>query len=158
MPKKTSRRARASRNSFSAIMRRPMVQLGVVLALVLIVFLIVTLNGAGKAVGSLPAEISVNEAYQKYSQGVFVLDVRRQDEWDAYHVANTTLITLDELPNRLSELPRDKEIVVICHSGNRSSQGRDILLNAGFTQVTSMAGGLIAWNTAGYPLEGPSRP
>jgi len=158
MPKKTSRRARASRNSFSAMMRRPMVQLGVVLALVLIVFLIVTLNGAGKAVGSLPAEISVNEAYQKYSQGVFVLDVRRQDEWDAYHVANTTLITLDELPNRLSELPRDKEIVVICHSGNRSSQGRDILLNAGFTQVTSMSGGLIAWNAAGYPLEGPSRP
>jgi len=158
MPKKTSRRTRASRNSFSAMMRRPMVQLGVVLALVLIVFLIVTLNGAGKAVGSLPAEISVNEAYQKYSQGVFVLDVRRQDEWDAYHVANTTLITLDELPNRLSELPRDKEIVVICHSGNRSSQGRDILLNAGFTQVTSMSGGLIAWNAAGYPLEGPSRP
>jgi len=158
MPKKTSRRARASRNSFSAMMRRPMVQLGVVLALVLIVFLIVTLNGAGKAVGSLPAEISVNEAYQKYSQGVFVLDVRRQDEWDAYHVANTTLITLDELPNRLSELPRDKEIVVICHSGNRSSQGREILLNAGFTQVTSMSGGLIAWNAAGYPLEGPSRP
>ena len=158
MPKKTSRRARASRNSFSAIMRRPIVQLGVVLALVLIVFLVVALNGAGKAAGSLPAEISVNEAYQKYSQGVFLLDVRRQDEWDAYHVANTTLITLDELPNRLGELPRDKEIVVICHSGNRSSQGRDILLNAGFTQVTSMAGGLIAWNAAGYPLEGPSRP
>lgn len=158
MPKKSSRRERASRNSFSAVMRRPLVQLGVVLVLALIVFLIATLNGAGKAVSSLPAEISANEAYQKYSQGVFLLDVRRQDEWDAYHVANTTLIPLDELSNRLSELPRDKEIVVICHSGNRSGQGRDILLGAGFTQVTSMAGGLIAWNTDGYPLDGPSRP
>lgn len=158
MPKRSSRRERASRNSFSAVMRRPRVQLGLVLALALIVFLIITLNGAGKAVSSLPAEISVNEAYQKYSQGVFVLDVRRQDEWDAYHVANTTRIALEELSSRLSELPRDREIVVICHSGNRSGQARDILLGAGFTQVTSMAGGLIAWNAAGYPLDGPSRP
>ena len=159
MPKKSARRERASRNknSFSAIMRRPLVQLGVVVALALVVFLIVTLSGGAKT-GGMPSTISVNEAFQKYNQGIFLLDVRRQDEWDAYHVVNTTLIPLDELPNRLSELPRDKEIVVICHSGNRSSQGRDILLNAGFTQVTSMEGGLIAWNNAGYPLEGPSRP
>jgi rhodanese-related sulfurtransferase len=75
-----------------------------------------------------------------------------------YHVVNTTLIPLTELPDRLNELPRDKPIVIICHSGNRSGQALDILLKAGFTQVVSMEGGLIAWNTAGYPLEGPSRP
>ena len=63
----------------------------------------------------------------------------------------TTLIPLDELPNRLSELPKDQEIVVICHSGNRSQQGRDILLNAGFN-ATSMTGGLLAWYDKGYPL------
>jgi rhodanese-related sulfurtransferase len=154
MPKKSSRRERASRNTFSAFMRRPLVQLVVVLALVLIVFLIATLSGAGK-----PARtITVSEAYQKYTQGTFLLDVRRQDEWDMYHVVNTTLIPLTELPDRLNELPRDKPIVIICHSGNRSGQALDILLKAGFTQVVSMEGGLIAWNTAGYPLEGPSRP
>jgi rhodanese-related sulfurtransferase len=157
MPKKSSRRARTPRNSFSVIMRRPLVQLGVVVALALLVFLIATFS-SGANNGNLPSAISAAEVYQKYSEGVFLLDVRRQDEWDQYHVTNTTLITLDDLPNRLNELPRDQEIVVICHSGNRSGQGRDILLDAGFTQVTSMEGGLTAWNNAGYPLDGPSRP
>jgi rhodanese-related sulfurtransferase len=158
MPKKSSRRERASRNSFSAYMRRPMVQISVVVVIVLIVVLIATLSGGGSKTAVTRSEISVQDAYQKYQQGVFVLDVRRQDEWDAYHVVNTTRILLDELPDRLNELPRDKEIVIICHSGNRSGQALDILLKAGFTQVSSMKGGLIAWNQAGYPLEGPSRP
>ncbi|MEA5077769.1 MAG: rhodanese-like domain-containing protein, partial [Anaerolineaceae bacterium] len=61
-----------------------------------------------------------------------------------------TLIPLGELANRLSELPKDQEIVVVCRSGNRSAQGRDILLNAGFTNVTSMAGGMNQWSAAGY--------
>jgi len=60
---------------------------------------------------------------------------------------------LDELPARLNELPKDQEIVVVCRSGNRSQQGRDILLNAGFN-ATSMAGGLKEWYAKGYPTEG----
>jgi rhodanese-related sulfurtransferase len=56
----------------------------------------------------------------------------------------------------VDELPRDREIVVVCRPGNRSAQGRDILLNAGFTRVTSMAGGLIECGAAGYPtVSGP---
>jgi rhodanese-related sulfurtransferase len=53
----------------------------------------------------------------------------------------------------VSEVPRDKEIVVVCRSGNRSQQGRDILLDAGFAQVTSMTGGLNEWRAKGYPIE-----
>ena len=103
---------------------------------------------------SLPAEITVDEAYDKYQEGTFVLDVRTQEEWDEYHAPNTTLISLDQLPTRVDELPQDQEIVVICRSGNRSQVGRDILLDAGFDQVTSSAGGLKAWSAAGYPIEG----
>ena len=76
-----------------------------------------------------------------YQSGTFVVDVRTQEEWDEYHVPNTTLIPLDQLPNRLSEVPKDKEIVVICRSGNRSQEGRDILLSAGYN-ATSMTGGV----------------
>ena len=97
-------------------------------------------------------QISVTEAYAKYETGVFLLDVREQDEWDEYHAPGTTLIPLGELADRVDELPRDQEIVVICRSGNRSQQGRDILLDAGFTNVSSMAGGLKEWRTAGYPV------
>ena len=58
--------------------------------------------------------------------------------------------------SRVDELPRDQEIVVVCRSGNRSQQGRAILLEAGFTQVTSMAGGVTQWRAAGHPtVSGP---
>lgn len=103
---------------------------------------------------TLASEISVEEAYQKYEAGALVLDVRTQEEWDEYHAPNTTLIPLDQLPDRVDEVPKDQEIVVICRSGNRSQVGRDILLEAGIEQVTSSAGGLKAWSAAGYPIEG----
>lgn len=99
-----------------------------------------------------PQEISVSEAFAKYEQGAFLLDVRTQEEWEEYHAPDTKLIPLDQLADRVDELPRDKEIVVICRSGNRSQDGRDILLNAGFTNVTSMDGGLNDWRSAGYPV------
>jgi rhodanese-related sulfurtransferase len=73
--------------------------------------------------------------------------------WNAFHVPNTTLIPLDQLVSRLNEVPKDKEIVVVCGSGNRSQEGRDILLNPSFTQVASMSGGLNEWRASGYPTE-----
>jgi len=120
------------------------------LALILIVVRVLGFNQASAQV----RQVSVDEAYAKYQSGVFLLDVREQEEWDEYHVPNTTLIPLDQLPNRLGDLPRDEEIVVICRSGNRSKDGAKILLKAGFTNVTSMDGGLKAWSAKGYPLEG----
>jgi rhodanese-related sulfurtransferase len=60
------------------------------------------------------------------------------------------------LEARVKDVPRDKEVVVVCRSGNRSQAGRDILVNAGFTQVTSMAGGLKEWAAAKLPtVTGP---
>jgi len=105
---------------------------------------------------SMPLEISVQEAVAKQKAGAFILDVREPDEWNTVHIAGATLIPLGDLDSRLNELPKDKEIVVVCHSGNRSAKGRDILLNNGFTQVTSMAGGMNQWQAAGYPtVSGP---
>ncbi len=101
----------------------------------------------------LPAEVSIDEAHDMYEQGVFFLDVRTQEEWDDFHAPNSTLIPLDQLESRLGELPGDEPIVVVCRSGNRSQAGRDILLNNNFEHVTSMAGGLNAWRSAGYPVE-----
>ena len=105
---------------------------------------------------SYPREISIEEAVTKRDAGAFILDVRQPEEWDEFHVPDSTLIPLGELASRVDELPKNQEIVVVCRSGNRSGQGRDILLEAGFTQVTSMAGGLTQWRAAGYPtVSGP---
>lgn len=105
------------------------------------------------AANSLPAEINLEQAYQKYQDGAFVLDVRTPEEWADYHAPGTTLIPLNELESRLDEVPRDQEVVVVCRTGNRSQAGRDILLQAGFERVSSMSGGLNAWRNAGYPVE-----
>jgi len=137
--------------------RTPKSQL-MVLAVTALVIALLVLWGRNKAgnqntPAGLPSEISVGDAYTRYQNGAFLLDVRTQEEWNDFHAPNTTLIPLDQLSARLNELPRDKEIVVVCRSGNRSQQGRDILLNAGFQQVTSMTGGLNEWRASGYPVE-----
>ena len=106
-----------------------------------------------QAEASFQLEVSVDEAYQMYQDGAFVLDVRTQEEWDEFHVPGTTLIPLDELASRIDEVPRDQDVLVVCRSGNRSQSGRDTLLDAGFERVTSMTGGLNAWRDAGYPIE-----
>lgn len=102
---------------------------------------------------SAPQEITVSQAYQKYQQGAFFLDVRTVEEWDQAYIPRSTLIPLDELGSRLDELPRDQEIVVVCRTGRRSKEGMTILRQAGFQLVSSMNGGLTAWQAAGYPLE-----
>lgn len=112
-------------------------------------------NAALTTTGALPLEISVQRAYElTQNPNTVLLDVRTQEEWNEYHAINAIHIPLDELEARASELPQDKEIVVICRSGNRSQTGRDILLQAGFQRVTSVNGGLLAWSQAGYPIEG----
>jgi rhodanese-related sulfurtransferase len=105
---------------------------------------------------SLPVAVSVAETARLRDAGAFILDVREPSEWATFHVAGATLIPLGSLPLRLSEVPRDKPVVVVCLSGHRSLQGRDILLQAGFTRVTTMAGGLTAWQGQGLPtVSGP---
>ena len=126
-------------------------QLAVVLAVAFIVYLIAS-NGATNT-GTLAREVSVDEGYQMYQSGVFTLDVRTQAEWDEYHAPNATLIPLDQLQARLSEVPQGQPILVVCRSGNRSQQGRDILLAAGY-DATSMSGGMSEWYSKGYPVDG----
>lgn len=103
--------------------------------------------------GPVAEEIDVARAYEMYQQGAFLVDVRTQEEWDEVHIPGTVLIPLDELPDRLSEVPRDKDIVVVCRSGNRSEEGAAILLKAGYESVVGMDGGIRDWSAAGYPVE-----
>lgn len=146
-----SSQARPRRISLTSALRKPATQIGFLLVVALVIFLILQF-GASKTTG-LPATVSVSEAHDLFEKGAFVLDVRTQEEWNEFHIPQTQLIPLDQLPSRLSEIPSGRQIVVVCRSGNRSQKGRDILLNAGFKEVTSMEGGLNEWRASGYPLE-----
>jgi rhodanese-related sulfurtransferase len=141
-----SKRSQARRNSSQQLL----IWGGILLVAIILVG--VWLGGQSTAQTTLPLTVSVKEAAQKRDQGAFILDVRTVEEWEEGHIPNATLIPLDELPLRLSEVPSAREIVVVCRSGNRSQVGRDILLDAGFEQVTSMAGGVNEWEALGYPI------
>ncbi len=76
----------------------------------------------------------------------FVLDVREPNEWEIGRIPGATLIPLGELPNRLTELTRAREVVVYCRTGGRSRRAVQLLLDLGFTRVENLEGGLHAWS------------
>lgn len=119
-------------------------------AVVLIAVALIAIVGSGA--DNPPLEIDAATGKQMFDEGAFMLDVRNPDEWEMYHVEGATLIPLPELEARINEVPRDREIVVICNSGNRSQVGRDILIDAGFENVKSIAGGIQKWMSAGYEV------
>jgi len=103
--------------------------------------------------------ISVEEAYEMITNStlypdLLILDVRTQEEYDAEHICNATLIPVDELESRLSELYpyNDTEIIVYCRTGARSTSASQTLNNNGFTKIFNMAGGITEWKSAGYPV------
>ena len=151
MSKKTRKKKAVKKTNNSTLL---WAGLGIIVLIFAGIFL--TRPGAAASSTGLSREVSVSEAAAMRDAGAFVLDVREPSEWNQVHIPGATLIPLGELASRVDELPKDQEIVVVCHSGNRSAQGRDILLSAGFDQVTSMAGGMTQWEAAG--LETTSGP
>ena len=82
-----------------------------------------------------------------------IVDVRERDEWAAGHLPGAIFIPRGELAIRKHELDPSKPVITVCRSGNRSLVAVDILQRAGFTDVASMAGGMIAWAQAGQPIK-----
>ncbi|MGA2654803.1 MAG: rhodanese-like domain-containing protein [Gammaproteobacteria bacterium] len=95
------------------------------------------------------AEISVSDLQEKLRHGedIFLLDVREPHEYAAFNIKGH-LIPLNELLQRLNEIPKNKPIVVICRSGKRSDIAGQMLNAHGFNDVKNLAGGLLAWQEA----------
>lgn len=80
-----------------------------------------------------------------------LIDVRTPSEFADGFIEGAINIPVQELEQRLSEVPEGQTIVLYCRSGNRSSQAATILENAGFSDIYDM-GGIIQWQGAGYSL------
>ncbi|ABY33484.1 MAG TPA: rhodanese-like domain-containing protein [Chloroflexus aurantiacus] len=108
---------------------------------------------ASTSTTSTPANITVARLKSMLDQNetFFLLDVRTPAEFvQDGRIAQATLIPLQELEQRLSELPTDKTIVCICRSGNRSSVACNLLKERGY-QAINVTGGMNEWKAAGYP-------
>lgn len=102
---------------------------------------------------SPPWVISAYESKQKISDGAFLLDVRQPEEYQEAYIPGAYLIPLDELEERIDEVPEEKEIVIYCRTGNRSKDAYRILSKAGYANVTSIDGGIYAWAQEGYEID-----
>ncbi|WP_216828575.1 rhodanese-like domain-containing protein [Alkalihalobacterium elongatum] len=86
------------------------------------------------------------EAKMKTNDNAVFIDVREVDEYEDKHVAGMTNIPLSRLASEYTQLPKDKEIVIFCRSGNRSMQAANFLYEQGYTKVTNVSGGILSWD------------
>ena len=123
------------------------------------------------AKGSAPAWAPLSRSYAglpelspawvvAHQSEVTLLDVRSAEEFNGPdgRVAGSLLIPLPELESRSGELPADRPLVVVCHSGSRSALATQQLLKAGRQRVANLRGGLSRWVAEGYRLDGASQP
>ena len=82
-----------------------------------------------------------------------LLDVRTRAEYDRGHIAGSVLIPVQELQRRISELDayKNKDILLYCATGNRSTVASKILIDRGFTRILNMRHGIAAWSKS-YPV------
>jgi len=101
-----------------------------------------------------PLEIDVAAAQtllqRAPAEKCLLLDCRTPEEYATAHIAGATLLPMQDIPDRLAELEpwRHEQIVVHCHHGMRSLKVAQWLREQGFSQVSSMRGGIDAWSTA----------
>ena len=95
-----------------------------------------------------PNTVEAADALSQAQSGTLLLDVREQNEWDRGHSPLATLLPMSELQARLAEVPEDRRILVVCHSGQRSAAVASALVHAGYDAVT-VSGGMIAVAAAG---------
>ncbi|CAI6021959.1 rhodanese-like domain-containing protein [Cohnella sp. JJ-181] len=76
----------------------------------------------------------------------YLIDVREDEEVAAGMIPGAKHIRLGTLPERLSEIPKDEEVIFICRSGARSARACEYLSELGFGRAVNMVGGMLAWN------------
>ena len=88
-------------------------------------------------------------------KNALVLDVREEKEFNTGHILNAKLIPLGKLSEQMTELERyrDRPIVVVCRTGQRSASACALLGKKGFAQAYNLEGGVSAWQKASLPLE-----
>lgn len=93
-------------------------------------------------------QLSATELKNKIQQNdkLLLLDVREPHEYQYARIADSVLIPLNQIPNRLGELDPQQEIVVICHHGMRSLQAANYLVQSGYKNIANLTGGIDAWS------------
>lgn len=105
-------------------------------------------QGEAGGISAAQATLKINR------EEALVVDVREAGEWNQGHIPNARHLPLGQLEKRLHEIEKFKErpVIAVCASGNRSANACKMLKKAGFTQVFNLNGGMPGWTEAGLPV------
>jgi phage shock protein E len=133
-----------------AIFSRPLFWVVIAIAFALVV---VALFATRPRAASALSNVTVQQLQTAAAAGVLVLDVREPFEYAEGRVAGSTLVPLATVADRAGEFPKDEPVYVVCRSGNRSLVAARTLVEAGYSDVRNVEGGMIAWAAAGLPVQ-----
>jgi rhodanese-related sulfurtransferase len=100
--------------------------------------------------------IDTREAWTRLTQpgsSAVLIDVREAWEYRRGHARGAINIPLSQLQARISEVPQDREVLLICQSGHRSMQAAHLLQRQGVQRVVNVKGGTALWRLHGLPVE-----
>lgn len=100
-------------------------------------------------------QISAQDAYLRIQNGAILVDVRELDEFNemSCDVEQNINVPMSQFQNAIQTLPKDKEIITICHSGGRSFVATQLLIAYGYSNVTNLVGGILSWQLVGLPTK-----
>jgi len=129
---------------------------------VLLMLVTIPFSASACGVGEKAAEgyenTDVKHAFQHWGQGedssvpFAFIDVRTPGEFAAGHIKGAKLIPLAELEQRISEIPKDKQVYLYCRTDQRSAVAAGMLAKQGFSNIENVLGGITNWQQAGYPV------
>jgi rhodanese-related sulfurtransferase len=103
-------------------------------------------------------EICPTTTFNKLNDGILLVDVREKDEVKnlSFDVPNVINIPMSEFESRFNEIPKDKDIILVCTVGQRSLLATGFLIKNGYdvSKVTNMKLGLVRWVERGFPTKG----
>ena len=112
----------------------------------LIIFMILLAAGCSQSPTGASVDVSVDEALRLWqAKEAILIDVRTPAEYRDGHIPGVVNIPLAELEKRLGEIPKDKKVVLICRTGNRSAQGTKLLRGKGVDNIFNSTGGMSTW-------------
>lgn len=105
---------------------------------------------------SLVKEICPTTTQEWVKNGALLVDVREKDEVAelAYDVPNIINIPLSVFDEQYAQIPKDKDVVMVCKGGGRSLRAAGFLVNHGYDKVVNMQHGIIRWAQKGFPTKG----
>lgn len=107
------------------------------------------------ACGQTAKSVTVEEAKTMIEKNakIVVLDVRTPGEWNSGHLTNAKHVDIQssDFEQKIASIDKNATVVVYCAAGGRSSRAANMMVQKGYKNVINMAGGINAWNAAGYP-------